>query len=209
MIDVCSMQPIHSSPWRPEHVFWAAQSVSSHHQPRLSAFFFRHQIADFSFADSGIWKVDAFRPVQNERPHYSWHTFASGGHCYFGRRCVQGKLEFVYPYSDNSTTGMKQSNGCHYMQWAPFPSCWPRLFAHVLPPPYRPISLPTDKWCVRLIDSLTEAVLGTWTKDALSSILRRRRLRGDKTAMHSVKWAPNGRHLAVFSGSCTMVLTFG
>ena len=60
------------------------------------------------------------------------------------------------------------------------------------------------------MNSSRVAVLGTWSFQDLDKLSEGGRLPADVVAQGDrVKWAPNGKHLAVLCGSCTLVMTFG
>lgn len=176
VIDPSSMHHIHSLARHAQLIWWACQPPLLHQGSRISAYFFPCQIVVFSLADTGTWKVDAFSSQQDEQHHHDWYPIA----------------------------GIKNAHGCRQTQQAPWPSCWPGLYATVT---FTRPSVYSS--CVKLVDSTTKVVVGTWTADMLNSISGRR-LRGKGfMGLHGVDWAPNCRHLAVFSDRSTLVLAFG
>ena len=198
-------------------VTWSASFPSSLVRPAASAAFTGAQmLVDFSKKESGEWRAMAFRQSEFSQDHHV--CIASdcsmlvgarqkgGGHAHaFHAPLAGGNEGFVLPK-------LPVLRRDYWMQWAPMPAAWPQLYAYVHhtkggrhQSPPEPGSL-----AVSLVASRKPVVLGTWTAHGLASLLKARKLRGDETGEpHSVKWAPNGRHLAVLCEHCTLVMTFG
>ena len=100
-------------------------------------------------------------------------------------------------------------------QWAPFPRGWTPAYAHVhdFPSEERAgasssqVSLPR---LIVLTDAKRHRILGTWTAASLMSQAGGQQPdRAGEGEPHSVAWSPHGLHLAVYSLSWTLIMTFG
>ena len=94
--------------------------------------------------------------------------------------------------------------------WAPVPAAWPRqLYAYVHDtfPPSTDSRAAVDQ-SVRLVDSSTHGILGSWrVADGTRAANQQDMAAALKRANH-LKWSANGKHLAVFCTDWVQVLRF-
>ncbi|KAK9825045.1 hypothetical protein WJX74_003577 [Apatococcus lobatus] len=220
VLNPTTLEQVYSCRGPAEFVSWATNPPSRLVKPALSASITgTPALLDLSQREHGEWHVMKFD--QSKLSHHLHLCISSDGSMLVGaRRQGAGRNHaFHLPLADGAggyvlpKLPIRSMHGA-WMQWAPLPAAWPQIYAfvHWAEAGKRgkgKIFKPSNA-AVSLVDSRKLSVLGSWTAKELSSLVKGRKLRGDETGEpQCVKWAPNGKHLAVLCTKCTLVMTFG
>ncbi|KAK9825016.1 hypothetical protein WJX74_000814 [Apatococcus lobatus] len=210
LVDPSTLEQVYSCASSAGSVSWASNSPSRLVKLSLSAAVTGvPALLNFGQEEHGEWHVMDFH--QSKFSSYHNLCISSDGCMLVGarRRGAGGRAHafhlpladsgdgYVVPKSPIKSTGA-------WMQWAPLPAAWPQIYAYVHWTEDRKdekgkISQPSHA-ALSLVDSRKLSVLGSWTAKELSSLVKGRKLRKDDTGEpQCVKWAPDGKHLAVLS----------
>ena len=211
-------------------VDWAPSALP---KPSLIAFFpwqgnyIWGRIYNFCCRETGEWECSACKAPGKFEPLWTAHLSPNGASLVGTRSSATGHV-----CASHSSLHASRSDGFImptrplwkattlgsdrlWLQFAPLPACWPQIYAYVhescraKKTASQASSPSTGPAAISLVNSDHVAVLGTWSIKHLDKMVQGRRLRDDVIdQVHNVRWAPNGKHLAVYCGSCTLVMTF-
>lgn len=222
VLDSKTLQAVFESLNPAGNMSWAASAPSALRGPCLSAVFPK-EIVCFTSTKEGEWEVRAqssslFEPVHTVHISPDGDTIiglrqkSSGQYGIYHRSLGQDMGEWL-------GTEDRQYPPDWHPEWVPFSCRWSQIYASIHPAQL--MLLGTENMqgpafgtpSISLVDAKRNAVLGTWTPNALANALSQtmgdsRRCERSVGAMYDTLWSPDGRHLAVFCDSCILVMDF-